>query len=290
MGIRAKFNLMVLAVAIVGVGLFALAADPLVDGVAQDEVLQSARIMMESAAGARKYTSEQITPLLKDRIEHHFYPQAVSAYAAKRSVDVIHAKNPEFTYREAALNPTNPQDRASDWEADIIEQFRATPSREEISLVRSTPTGRFIVLSRPIVAEPACMECHSTAANAPTSMVEIYGSQNGFGWKPNDVVAAQVVSVPMTASLVRAEHIRRLFEVPFGFFLVMLFVAINLLLHFVVIRPIEGIATTAEAVSLGDLDAPEYVYESSDELGRLSSSFNRMHRSVVEAFRMLGQD
>ena len=216
MGIRAKFNLMVLAVAIVGVGLFALAADPLVDGVARDEVLQSARIMMESAAGARKYTSEQITPLLKDRIEHQFYPQAVSSYAAKRSFDVIHAKNPEFTYREAALNPTNPQDRASEWEADIIEQFRATPSREEISLVRPTPTGRFIELSRPIVAEPACMECHSTAASAPTSMVEIYGSQNGFGWKPNEIVAAQVVSVPMEASLVRAEHIRRLFIVPFG--------------------------------------------------------------------------
>jgi protein-histidine pros-kinase len=290
LGIRAKFNLMVLAVAVVGVGLFALAADPLVDGVARDEVLQSARIMMDSAAGARKYTSEQITPLLKGRIEHQFYPQAVSAYAAKRSVDVILAENPAYAYREAALNPTNPQDRASDWEADIIEQFRASPSKEEISMVRSTPTGRFIELSRPIVAKPACMECHSTAANAPPSMVEIYGSQNGFGWKPNEIVAAQVVSVPMTASLVRAEHIRRLFVVPFGFFLVMLFVAINLLLHFVVIRPIEGITTTAEAVSLGNLDAPEYVYENSDELGRLSSSFNRMHRSIVEAFRMFGQD
>ena len=290
MEIRAKFNLMVLAVAVAGGGLFALAADPLVDGVARDEVLQSARIMMESASGARKYTSEQITPLLKDRIEHHFYPQAVSAYAAKRSADVIHARNPEFSYREPALNPTNPQDRASDWEADLIEQFRASPSMEEISLVRSTPTGRFIELARPIVAEPACMECHSTAANAPASMVEIYGDRNGFGWKPNEIVAAQVVSVPMTASLVRAEHIRRLFVAPFGAFLVMLFVAINLLLHFVVIRPIEGITTTAEAVSLGDVDAPEYVYESSDELGRLSSSFTRMHRSIVEAFRMLGQE
>ena len=289
LGIRAKFNLMVLAVAIVGVGLFTLAAEPLVDGVARDEVLQSARIMMESASGARKYTSDQITPLLKDRMEHQFYPQAVSAYAAKRSVDLIHDKNPEFTYREAALNPTNPQDRASDWEADIIGQFRADPSKEEISLVRSTPTGRFIVLSRPIAATPACMECHSTAAKAPAPMVEIYGGQNGFGWKPNEIVAAQVVSVPMSASLVRAGHIRRLFVVPFGSFLIMLFIAVNLLLHFVVIRPIEGITTAAEAVSLGDLDAPEYVYESSDELGRLSSSFNRMHRSIVEAFRMLGQ-
>ena len=54
MGLRAKFNLLMLAVAIVGLALFALAAEPLVNAVARDEVLQSSRIMMESAAGARK--------------------------------------------------------------------------------------------------------------------------------------------------------------------------------------------------------------------------------------------
>ena len=62
MGLRAKFNLLMLIVAIVGAGLFALAANPLVNSIARDEVLQSSRIMMESAAGARKYTSEQVAP------------------------------------------------------------------------------------------------------------------------------------------------------------------------------------------------------------------------------------
>jgi HAMP domain-containing protein len=290
LGIRAKFNLLLLAVAAVGVGLFALAADPLVDAVAREEVLQSARIMMDSAAGARKYTSEQITPLLKDRMDHRFYPQAVSAYAAKRSFDVIHANYPDYTYREAAINPTNPQDRAADWEADIINALRANPAKTEISLERSTPTGKFIELARPIVTKQACLECHSTAAAAPASMITIYGSQNGFGWKPNETSAAQVVSVPMSASAVRAEHIRRLFVLPFAGFLVVLFVAINLLLHFVIIQPIGRIAKTAEAVSMGDLDTPEYHYGASDEIGRLSSSFIRMHRSVIEAFRMLRQE
>lgn len=290
LGIRAKFNLLLVAVAAVGVALFALAAEPLVDAVAREEVLQSARIMMDSAAGARKYNSEQVAPLLKDRMEHHFYPQAVSAYATRRSFDVIHAKYPEYTYREAALNPTNPQDRAADWEADIINALRANPEKTEISLERSTPTGQFIELARPIITKQACLECHSTAATAPASMIAIYGSQNGFGWKPNEISAAQVVSVPMSASAVRAEHIRKLFVLPFVFFLVVLFVAINLLLHFVIIQPIGRIATTAEAVSMGDIDAPEYHYGASDEIGRLSASFTRMHRSVVEAFRMLRQE
>ena len=134
------------------------------------------------------------------------------------------------------------------------------------------------------------MECHGAAAKAPPSMTAIYGDENGFGWKQDEVVAAQVVSVPISATAIRAEHIRSLFVIPFACFLVLLFVSTNLLLHFVVMRPIERIAKSAEAVSMGDIDAPEYHYGSSDEIGRLSTSFTRMHRSVVEALRMLGQE
>lgn len=289
MGLRAKFNLLLLAVAVIGVGLFTLAADPLVNAVARDEVLQSSRIMMESAAGARKYTSEQIAPILKPQIGQHFYPQSVSAYAAKRNFDIIHAKFPDYMYREAALNPTNLQDRASDWEADIINEFRAHPDKKEISIQRATATGPMLELARPLVNKPACMECHDTAADAPKSMVALYGPENGFGWKAGEIIGAQIVSVPMSASSVRAEHIRKLFLLPFVGFLLLLFVSINILLHFVVIRPIEKIANNAEMVSMGKIDTPEYQYKGRDQIGRLGASLNRMHRSLAEAFRMLGE-
>ena len=290
MGLRTKFNLLLLAVALIGAGLFALAAEPLVDAVAREEVLQSSRIMMESAAGARKYTSEQIAPILKPMIATQFYPQSVSAYAAKRNFDVIHSKFPDFMYREAALNPTNPQDRATDWEADIINDFRGHPEKEEISLVRSTATGPMLELARPLVNKPACMECHSTAASAPASMVALYGNENGFGWKPGEIIGAQIVSVPMAASAVRASHIRSLFVIPFVAFVVLLFVSVNILLSLVVVRPIERMAKTAEAISLGEINTPEYHYGGSDQIGRLVKSFNRMHRSLVEAFRMMGEE
>lgn len=289
MGLGAKFNLLLLAVAAAGVALFALAAEPLVNEVAREEVLQSSRIMMESAAGARKYTSEQIAPILKPEIGQHFYPQSVSAYAAKRSFDVIHAKFPDYMYREAALNPTNPQDRATDWEADIINDFRAHPEKKEISFQRLSPDGPLLELARPLVNKPACLECHDTAANAPKSMVALYGTQNGFGWKPGEIIAAQIVSVPMSASAVRAEQIRRMFLFPFLGFLVLLFVSVNVLLHFVVVRPMDKIAKSAEAISMGKIDTPEYQYRGRDQIGRLSASFNRMHRSLVEALRMLGE-
>jgi len=278
-----------LAVAVIGVALFALAAEPLVNAVAREEVLQSSRIMMEGAAGARKYTSEQIAPILKPQIGHHFYPQSVSAYAAKRNFDVIHEKFPDYMYREAALNPSNPQDRASDWEADIINEFRAHPDKKEISVERATATGPMLELARPLVNKPACLECHDTAASAPASMVALYGNENGFGWKTGEIIGAQIVSVPMSASAVRAEHIRKLFLLPFIGFLALLFISMNVLLHFVVIRPMEKIAENAEAVSMGKIETPELHLKRRDQVGRLAASFNRMHRSLVEAFRMLGE-
>ena len=142
---------------------------------------------------------------------------------------MIYSKFPDFDYREAALNPTNPQDRAEDWEADIINDFRSHPGKLETSFVRATPMGSMLELARPLANKPACMECHNTAATAPASMIALYGSQNGFGWKPGEIIGAQIVSVPMSTSTVRAEHIRRLFILPFAGFLLLLFVSVNVL-------------------------------------------------------------
>jgi len=287
MGIRAKFNLLLALVAVAGVALFAIASTPFLRAVAREEVLQSSRIMMESAAGARKYTSEQIAPLLAQEMTREFHAQAVSAYAAKKSFDVLHSKFPDYAYREAALNPTNPEDRATDWEADIINEFRAHPDKVEVVTERSTPMGPTLNLARPLVNKSRCMECHSTPDAAPKSMIALYGSQNGFGWRPNEVIGAQIVTVPMSVPAARAAKVRATFMIPFIGVFLLLFLLLNLLLELVVIRPIDKMAQTAEAVSMGDVDAPEFVRGGSDQISRLAASFARMRRSLQEALRML---
>jgi HAMP domain-containing protein len=287
MGLRTKFNLVFLAVAVIGVGLFALALTPLLRSVARDEALQSSRIMMESAAGARTYTSSQIAPLLQGDTTGPFRPQVVSAYAAKQTFAVLHAKFPDYSYREAALNPTNPEDRASDWEGDIINDFRAHPDKTEAVLERADAMGPSLVLARPLSVQPACLECHSTAAAAPKSMLSIYGGQNGYGWKAGEIIGAQIVSLPVAITTERAARVRTALLIPLaGIFLVLLLV-LNLLLDFSVVRPINRITKTAEQVSMGDLDAPEYVRAGSDQIAKLAASFNRMRRSLREALRML---
>jgi len=287
MGLRTKLNLLLLLVGGLGAFLFAVALGPYLNVLTRSEVMQSSRIMMASAAGARKYTAEQIAPLLMDRMGERFYPQAVSAYAAVKGFDVLHAQFTDYSYREPALNPTNLIDKSTDWESDIIQDFRSHPSQAESTTVRQTIRGPILNLARPIRADPSCLACHGAPLTAPRSMLAIYGSDHGFGWKPGEIIGAQIVSVPMKIADDRAAEIRnRFLAIYLGVFLI-LAATLNIGLRIMVTGPVRTMSTIAEAVSLGNADAPEFDRRGSDEIARLAQSFTRMRRSLEQALRLL---
>ena len=86
----------------------------------------------------------------------------------------------------------------------IVEAFRGDAGLKETTGVRMTQAGPSLYVARPIkIGNGACLACHSEPSAAPASLVRTYGDQNGFGWKLNEIVGAQVVSerrAPMTAS------------------------------------------------------------------------------------------
>ena len=288
MGLRAKFNILLTLVWIAGVAALFVVSTLVVDRLAKDDVLQTARLMMEGATGARNYTATELEPLLKRDIKTTFHPQIVASYSAKKSFAALHSRYPDYSYAEVALNPTNPDDRANDWQADIINDFRTHPEKQEAVVQRATPMGPVLDLAKPIVNGPACLACHSTPQAAPPTMVAVYGTSNGFGWRPNEVIGAQIVSVPVTDATARASQIRGAFILPFTAVFAVLFVLINIVLNVVVISPVEKITKVVEAVSLGDIDAPEYVRAGSDQIARLANAINLMRRSLSQAIRMLG--
>jgi protein-histidine pros-kinase len=243
---------------------------------------------MDQALAVRTYTSTQITPLLSDRMDEVFLPQSVPSFSATEVLAKVHANYPEFGYKEATLNPTNPRDRAVGWEVDIVNAFRNDPALKEYSGQRETPTGRSLYVARPLqIKDAACLRCHSSVAAAPASMVAKYGPANGFGWQLNEVVGAQVVSVPMALPLQRAEQAFKLFVGSLiGVFLV-LAVVLNLMIWWVVVRPVTQLSALADRVSQGELDAPDFNTGSRDEIGTLAASFARMRTSVVQAMKML---
>jgi Protein of unknown function (DUF3365) len=157
----------------------------------------------------------------------------------------------------------NPANRAADWEADIINDFRGNPFKEELITERETKNGRVLNPSHSIVSSGPCLACHGTVERAPKSMVAAYGTQNGFGWGPNEIVGAQIVSVPMAVALGQSARIRNLFIYVLAGVFLLLIALFNLLPIFMVslsrgvggtvdtTRPRAAVADTLRAFGYG---------------------------------------
>jgi HAMP domain-containing protein len=288
MKIRWKVDLAMCAAFVVGLGLAGASAYEILTKNAIEDAVQNARIMIEAASAIRSYTAQSIKPLLEQQMKVQFLPDSIPSFAAQTNLKIVRRRLPEYSYREPTLNPTNMSDRAVDWEADIINDFRSDANMKEAVITRDTAGGRFVILARPLkVASQACLSCHSTAEHAPATMIALYGSQNGFGWKLGDVVGAQVVSIPLAVPLDRAYQALFWFMIALALTFIVMIIVVDLLLRFVVVTPIIEIAKMANSVSMGELDAPEYSRETNDEIGTLSMSFNRMRRSLQNAMKML---
>ncbi|ARN19513.1 Tll0287-like domain-containing protein [Piscinibacter gummiphilus] len=283
-----KFNLVFLLVFVLGLAASGTIARKLLQDGAHEEVLDRARLLMENAMAVSSYTANQVAPLLETQMKYTFLPQSVPAYSSTEVLNALRKAHPEYAYKAAMLNPTNPRDRAQDWEEDVIMQFKQDPERTEFIGQRDTPSGRSLYIARPIkLTNPNCLRCHSTVDAAPAPLVEKYGPANGFGWVLNEPLGAQVVSVPMSVPLQRAD---RAFVVVMGLLAAVFLaigVALNLMLWQLVIRPVSHLSKLADRVSLGELDAPEFKARSRDEIGVLSESFARMRKSLVHAMKML---
>lgn len=265
-----KFNLIFLPLLALVLGIVALTSRQLLQANAREQIVQNARIMMETASSSRTYTTKQVAPLLQHKnfklqaaiaefqktleelpkdidsagpkdlkqtsakkayvlgqqrfltaqqqlldsvkgkpgelLDSEFHPQSVPAFAATEIFTYLREKYPEYFYKEATLNPTNPRDRSTDWETDVVNQFRGNVKMPEFLSTRETATGQALILARPLkVGNVSCLTCHSTPDKAPPEMIKLYGTANGFGWKLDEIIGAQIVSVPMSVPVGMAD-------------------------------------------------------------------------------------
>jgi len=285
----AKFNLILILLFGSGMALISRLAYDFLKQNARAQVQQQAQLMMESARAMRDYTSEELEPLLVDVPDAAttFLPQVVPNYSSTQIFARLRKQYPDYTYKEAALNPINLRDRAVDWESDVINDFRNHPNENELVGERQTATGVALYLAHPIAADDTCLGCHGLADQAMPTVVKTYGSVNGFGWKEKEVIGAQIVSVPMTVPIRIADQAFRGLMINLAAIFVVTLAAIDLSLYLIVIRPVRSLATMADRISRGELDLSELPVKGRDEIAGVTQSFNRMYVSLVKAFKML---
>jgi HAMP domain-containing protein len=284
--------LLLLLVFLAGIILSGLAFASILNQRAQNEITSQAMILLTTMDSVRNYTNVEVNPLLKPMLENEFLPESVPAYSAREVFENLRKTKAynEFFYREATQNPTNRRDLAEPEDLVLIEQFRANANTKELRGFRETAAGKMFYIARPIkITKESCLVCHSTPDAAPKSLIERYGPDNGFGWKLNDIVGTQIISVPASevegnawkSFLILMAIISALFALAIG--------VVNWLLRKFVIKPVQHLSAVATQVSTGDMDV-EFKRLNNDEVGELAAAFSRMKLSLSLAMRMLNQN
>ena len=288
MGLQLRFNLAVTVVFLVALLVTGLLSQHMLRQNAREEVIRKANLMIETAQAIRSYTVQEVRSNLEHHLDEVFLPQTVPAYAATETLARLPSEYDDYVYKEATLNATNPRNRATDWEADIVQEFQR--DRDVTTLIgeRDTPRGRMLFIASAMkISNDACLTCHGAPTEAPQSMVALYGNDNGFGWQMGEIVGAQVVSVPMSIPMANAERAFLAFMVSLCAVFVILYVVLNLMLTYMIIRPVTRMSRDANEISTGNFGVPEFPETWRDEIGRLAVSFNRMRRSLEHAIRMI---
>ena len=152
---------------------------------------------------------------------------------------------------------------------------------------RQTPTGNSIYSRNR--SPPPKAACSATARlrQRPATEISTYGSANGFGWKPNEIIGAQIVSVPTEVPVAIAQQAFRTLLLYLATTFLATMVVIDIGLYYIVILPLRKLAVTADLVSKGDLTQPEFAHKGKDEIAEVAGSFNRMYVSLIKAMKML---
>jgi HAMP domain-containing protein len=289
MKLLAKFNLILVVIFGAAGLLIAQFAYSFLIRNARREVLAQAELMVAGTRAVRDYTADDLSPLLQQNPRHkvRFLAETIPFFAATTTFNMVRKSYPEYSYKEATLNPTNLEDRASDWEADVIHELRDHPEQQEVVGERDTPSGQALYLAHPIKVDPACLECHSVPSAAPHAMLAVYGSANGFGWKPNEIVGAQIISVPMSVPVAIANQAFRSLVVALLLTLLLAILALDAGVYWLVIRPLRIVSESGDRISKGDKNVPPLVVSGKDEIASVIASFNRMRVSLTKALAML---
>jgi len=300
-----KFTLLLALVFLAGMVLSWFALSQALQSKAEREVVSKAQILLKTMNSVRQYTTENINrhvkPLLDTRAE--FISETVPGYSAFRVFQYFRSGEEyrDFRYKEATLNPTNPVNLADGWEAALVERFRRDPGLEEQSGFHQVGATNLFYTARPIrIKSASCLECHSTPAVAPASMVRRYGDTRGFGWQMDEVVGSQIVYVPADAVFSAGQHSAIVVTGIFLAIFALAALAITVFFRRVVVRPLGGLAAATQALSRGNAAGESHgaAQESGkgpiagvhgDELGQLAERFAFMAREVYSREERLRQ-
>ena len=285
MGIRMRSILIMgilglLAITAIGVTSYQLSVKN-----ALNEAKNKSKIILNYAMATKQYMKKVQRPLVKELIEEdRFYPELMSGFVAARGTfELFQQSSPDYTFKQATIDPLNPSNRADTEELKFIDYFAKNPEVKSSEGVITKNGTDLFYFAQPIkVNSSGCLNCHGDPYDAPKDQVEIYGTETGYNWNLNDTIAAFIVYIPTAEAIAAAKTLSLTLMAigAGGIFLVLLILWFFLDRSIVV--PIVDLARRTEDFSLGEnLNAP-ITNKSKDEIGTLAHSIERLRISLVK--------
>ena len=180
------------------------------DETARRETVARAEMLLATMNSVRQYTIKSVRPTIQDLQKatasdagHYddFRSEMVPGFSALQVARHFSSLEQyrDFHYREASPNPTNRNNKTDGFEQGLVDAFRADRTLKERSGVIDRGGVPTYYIARPMeVSDAKCLDCHTTPEMAPRRQVELYGTEGGYNWQMGDVIATQVVYVPVT--------------------------------------------------------------------------------------------
>ena len=233
--LASQFTLLLSLIFISGIALGGLALSQVLEQKASAEMSDRGQIVMQMVNAVSSYTTNDIAPLIAQvgNPQTNFIPETIPSLAARKVFNTLKQnwRYKDFIYKDATLNPTNLADQADRFEAKLIEQFASDRSIKTLSGFRNSTGERLFYSAQPlVVTDSSCLKCHSSPSIAPKSHLKQYGTQNGYGWKLNQIIGSQIIYIPASTVFFNARKAVFLFiNIFIGIFALAL-ISINYLL------------------------------------------------------------
>ncbi len=249
---------------------------------------EKTQIFAAAMSATTRYLLTQIRPKVENYLPETYFPEAtVGIVMLTEAAKMIQEDYPEYIFRIASPNPLNPENRANPFEARTIEAFDQGDIEGWKGFVEKNGKDYFAIAS-PMPASEGCIWCHDTPETAHPEMVEKYGNQSGYGYVAGDVVGGRFIYVPTEVALQQAEKKLTFFAGGFSLFFLLMLLAVDRIIVYSVVKPIENIVSVATDISKGKMDR-ELVIHTNDEIKTLAEAFNRMKISLAKAMDILSR-
>ena len=206
--IKTKFRIGAAVISLLACTSVAIIVYYYLKDLATREIYKETEIFIGTADATRRYVKDVLRPTVGELLPpDRFIPHAMSTtYVGREIMNRLGKRFPDFSYKRASGNPTNPINKADELEIDKIKWFNDHPDQKEWHGLIRKGDRSYYARYRAIRAEAECLRCHGDPVDAPQQMKDIYGNQGGYHYRVGEIVAADSIYIPVDVTFLRVKE------------------------------------------------------------------------------------